>query len=569
MTREGRGERDTAEPLRGSGRAALRFLPLIGGLNLVQFFAGLALPLFLMSVFDRVFSTLSESTLANLFLFFVIGTATATMVEALRASALQAAGGALAHALTEDLLRAAQVSGDVQVLRDAETLRAFAASPASAALLDMLWAPFVLAVLAWLHPAFALHAFAAATLLLATTLAGERAARSAFVAANRAAVRSAAEVAAAARAAEAVFGLGLLEPLERRWRGLEAEAASAAGRATRRGKAFEAAARALRLAGTAGMVAVGVLVVIAGAASPGAIIAANILLGRMLLPIEGAAGSLRHYAEAQAAWRRIAAALAAPPPRRDRLALPRPAAELVADRVVFIPAGADRPVLRGISFRLRPGEVLGILGPSAAGKSTLLRLIMGLETPTAGALTLDGYATALWDRASFARFVGYAPQHLILPDATVAETIARGEAIDLPAVMAAAKRVGLHRAIAGLPHGYATRLAEAGFVLSGGQRRRLALARALYGDPCLIVLDEPDSNLDAEGETMLMGAITALRSEGKAVVFTTHRRALAAAADRLLVLSHGLVERSGAREAVLAELALPPIRLVRSDREAA
>lgn len=566
---DGRGEREAAEPLRTGMRAALRFLPPIAGLNLVQFFAGLALPLFLMSVFDRVFSTLSGSTLANLFLAFVIGTATATAVEALRAAALQAAGGALAHALSEDLLRAARASGGVQVLRDAETLRAFAASPAAAALLDILWAPAFLAVLAWLHPAFALYALAAAALLLAVTLAGERTARSAFVAANRAAVCSAGEVAAAARAAEAVFGLGLLDPLLRRWRGLEAEATAAAGRALRRGKVLDAVARAVRLAGSAGMVAVGVLVVIAGAASPGAIIAANILLGRMLLPIEGAAGAVRHYVDARAAWRRMVAALAVPPPRRDRLALPRPVAELVADRVVFIPAGADRPVLRGISFRLRPREVLGILGPSAAGKSTLLRLVMGLEAPTAGTLTLDGYATALWDRPAFARFVGFAPQHLILPDATVAETIARGEEIDLGAVMAAAKRVGLHRAIAALPHGYATRLAEAGFVLSGGQRRRLALARAFYGDPCLVVLDEPDSNLDAEGETMLLATIAALRAEGRAVLFTTHRRALAAAADRLLVVSHGLVERSGAREAVLAELALPPIRLVRSEREAA
>lgn len=560
---------DAPEWLPRGRAAALRLLPLVLALNLVQFLAGLALPLFLMAVFDRVFSTLSETTLAALFVFFAIGAATATAAEALRAVALQVAGQRLVDTLGDGLFDAARASGDVQVLRDAEVLRAFAASSAAASLLDILWTPAFLIVLAALHPAFAAYAVAAAGLLLVLTVGAERAMRGGVLAANAAMARSMAEVAAAARAAEAVFALGLLAPLAKRWRAAQAEALASAGRAVRRGKWVDAVARAFRLAAAGGMVAIGVLVVIAGEASPGSIIAANILLGRLMLPIESAAGALRQYADARAAWRRIGAALAAPAPRRDRLSLPRPTARLLADRVVFIPPGGDRPVLRGISFRVEPGEVVGILGPSAAGKSTLLRLIVGLEAPTAGALTLDGYATALWDRISLARHVGFAPQHLAFAEATVAETIARGCPVEPRAVIAVAKRVGLHRTIAALPHGYATPITEAGFLLSGGQRQRLAIARALYGEPCLVVLDEPDAHLDEEGEATVIAAIASVRARGGAVVFTTHRRALVAAADRLLVLSHGLIERAGTTAAVLADLERPPIRLVPRAREAA
>jgi len=384
-----------------------------------------------------------------------------------------------------------------------------------------------------------------------------------------AAARSGTEIGAAVRAAEAVIGLGMLATLSARWRAAEAGALTLAGRAVRRGKWVASFARALRMLATGGMVALGALLVIEGRVSAGAMIAANIILGRMLLPFESAAGAFRQFAEAIAAWRRLGEAAALPPPRRDRMALPRPGARLAADRVVFIPPGSDRPVLRGVSFTLGPGEVLGVIGPSGAGKTTLLRLIVGMATPTAGVLTLDGYGTALWERADFARHVGFAPQHLALPDATVAETIARLGRIDPRAVIAAAKLADIHHAIAALPCGYATRLREAGFLLSGGQRQRLAFARAVHGDPCVVVLDEPDAHLDVAGEAALVAGIERLRARGAAVVLTTHRRGLIAAADKLLVLKHGLVDRYGTRSTVLADLEQPPIRLIRSAGEAA
>ncbi|WP_439577950.1 type I secretion system permease/ATPase [Elioraea sp.] len=550
-------------------KASGTVLPLLLALNLLQLVSGLGLPLFLMSVFDRVFSTLSVPTLGALFIAFAIAMAVMAAAEGLRGVVLQAAGERLARRLAAPAFQAASALGAVQPLRDIEAMRAFAASPASGALLDGLWAPAFVLVLAMLDPAFAVYAVAAAIVLLLLNVLAERSGRSGLIAANMAAARSASEIGAAVRAAEAVVGLGMLGTLSARWRAAEAGALALAGRAVRRGKWVASFARALRMLATGGMVALGALLVIEGRVSAGAMIAANIILGRMLLPFESAAGAFRQFAEAIAAWRRLAEATALPPARRDRMALPRPAARLVADRVVFIPPGADRPVLRGVSFAIGPGEVLGVIGPSGAGKTTLLRLIVGMEAPTAGALTLDGYGTALWERADFARHVGYAPQHLALPDATVAETIARLGPVDPRTVIAAAKAADIHHAIAALPHGYATRLHEAGFLLSGGQRQRLAFARAVHGDPCVVVLDEPDAHLDVAGEAALVAAIERLRARGAAVVLTTHRRGLIVAADRLLVLKQGLVDRYGARGAVLADLEQPPIRLIRGAGEAA
>jgi ATP-binding cassette subfamily C protein len=559
-----------SDALSSGVHAARRAVPALLGLNALQALFGLGLPLFLMAVFDRVLSTRSAPTLGWLFLGLAVALTTLAVSELVRSLILNWAGRALSDRLAASAFAAsARTGGAGQPLRDLEALRAFAGSPALGAALDLIWVPFFLVTLAVLSLSFALYAAAAAAILLAINHGFARSGRGSFIAANTAMAESGAEIGCAARAAEAVLALGMLPALLARWEERQRRALALAAHAVRGVKVAEGCARVVRLGAGAGMVALGAYLVIRGAITPGAMIAANLILARALAPFETATAAARQFADAASAWRRLAAALSEDGKRRDRSALPRPAARLAADRVVFIPEGSDRPVLRGVSFSLGPGEVLGIIGPSAAGKTTLLKLIMGMAAPTAGALTLDGYGTALWERADFARHVGYLPQHLALADATVAETIARLDRPDMAAVIEAAKLAGLHEAIAALPFGYATPLAEAGLVLSGGQRQRLALARALYGEPVLVVLDEPDAALDGEGERALMEAISALRARGAVVVLSSHRRAVIDIVDKVLVLRHGLVEQLGPREAVLAELGQPPVRLVSAASPAA
>jgi ATP-binding cassette subfamily C protein len=373
------------------------------------------------------------------------------------------------------------------------------------------------------------------------------------------------DVATVARAAEPVLAMDMLPALEQRWEAAQAQTLTEAKRAMLRSRGVGALARTLRMAMTGAMVALGLLLVLQGLASSGSMVAGNMILARLLMPFEQISTSFRSFVEAGAAWQRLRRVLEQPLARRYTKPLPCPDGKLVVERLVYIPPGSDRPVLRGVSFALSAGQVLGIIGPSGVGKSTLLRLILGMAEPSSGGVFLDGHSTFLWEREDFASHVGYVPQSLALTNATVAETIARMQVPDLAAVRAAALRVGVHEAIAAMPNGYATRLA--GFALSGGQRQRIALARALYGNKRLLVLDEPSAFLDKAGEAALCTLIADLRSQGISVIMVTHRPALVEVCDQILVLRDGLVDRFGARADVLQALGKPPIRLVR--REAA
>jgi ATP-binding cassette subfamily C protein len=542
-------------PLTAARGAALRALPLIAWLNLIQLVTSLALPVFMMGIFDIVLAAFSAPAALWLLLAVSLVFVLQSVSEAIRTLALQAAGSALARRLEGPALAAtARLAGSPQPLRDLELLRQFVASPAAATLLDALWAPGFLVALLALTPAFAVYGVVVGLLLVLLKLGGDTASKTGLKAANQAAAQTALDYGSALRAAEAVAALGMLPALLTRWRRGEVAMFAHARPALARAQILSAAGRALKLAATAGMIALGAWLVMADSIGIGTMIAGTQILARLLAPIDRLSSVAFDFGQARAAWQRLGEALAVPAPRRDCTALPRPAGRLIADRVAYIPPGSDRPVLRGVSFELAPGEVVAVVGPSASGKSTLLRLVLGLEAPSAGTLTLDGYATALWERADFAEHVGYLPQHVPLIDATIAENIARLGPVDERAVIAAARAAGLHGLIAALPFGYATPLREAGFALSIGQRQRLGLARALYGKRQLVVLDEPDAALDAAGEVMLRQTLAELRTRGIGVLLATHRPPLAAAADRVLVLRQGLVERSGPPAEVLPAL---------------
>jgi ATP-binding cassette subfamily C protein len=291
----------------------------------------------------------------------------------------------------------------------------------------------------------------------------------------------------------------------------------------------------------------GVILVIRQDVSPGSMMACSIIMGRLLLPFEQMVDGWRQWVVAATAWKKLQSLLVEEVPPRDRTPTPLPHGPLIVEGLVYAPPGADMPIIKGVSFTLEPGEVLGIAGASAAGKSTLARLITGVLKPTAGGVYLDGHSTYVWERGSFGRAVGYLPQSVSLIEGTIRENIARMEACDPKAVIAAARLAGVHDMIGRLPFGYDTDVAENGHMLSGGQRQRIGLARALYGNPRLLVLDEPNANLDAEGEAALLRAIAHAKSEGAIVVIIAHRASVMQAADRLIVIENGRIAQDGAR----------------------
>ena len=518
---------------------------LLVALGAVGNLASLAMPMFSMQVFNRVLPTGSLETLFWLAVALMLMIPVQGVLDHLRGTALVSVGNRWLDRLVEPLLRAganAGPRGAQELMRDLDTLRATCSAPAAAMPLDFVWTPLFLAAAFLLHPLFGLLLVVGAAALAGLNVAATFLVRPALTSANDLAAGSFAEAAGTIRAAEAVLAMGMLPALQRRWRVGRSGMLLVAHRAQRLAKGLATAARVLRMLLAASTAALGAVLCLRGAADAGTMLAANLIVARALQPFEQAGAAWRLWSEAFAARRRIAAALDATTAERSGVALPRPAGRIAAERLVFLPPGAERPVLRGVSFAIEPGEMLALTGASGSGKSTLVRLLLGAERPSAGTIHLDGYPTHLWDRAELARHLGYLPQHLGLVDGTVAQNVSRFAARpDMAAVIAATRLAGAQDAVARLPAGYSTRIGPNGFALSAGQRQCLALARALYGEPRLLVLDEPDAHLDQAGEARLLRTLARVRAQGIGVLVVTHRPALLAAADRRLLLRDGVL----------------------------
>jgi ATP-binding cassette subfamily C protein len=368
--------------------------------------------------------------------------------------------------------------------------------------------------------------------------------------ANEAGVASINEVGASLRHAETIEAMGMLPALAKRWRGQQLAMIEHLDLGTRRGKFIAALTRSSRMTMQLAIYATGAVLIIRNEVSAGTLMAASILLGRLLAPFDSMISDWRQWVLAASAWKRVRDLVQSRVSQRQTVPTPRTQGDLVIDRVVFAPQGSEQTVIKSVSFTLEPGEVLGIVGPSGAGKSTLARLLVGVLKPNVGGVYLDGHNVFLWERGSFGDMVGYLPQSVSLLNGTIAENIARMRNPDPHAILEAARIAGVHELIGRMPLGYDTNVNDGDFKLSGGQRQRIGLARALYGSPRLVVLDEPNANLDAEGEQSLIRAVNAARESGAIVVLIAHRPSIMQVVDKILVLREGRINQFGPRSAI-------------------
>jgi PrtD family type I secretion system ABC transporter len=551
------GESEIRSVLRACTGAFLIIAAFSLAINLLTFVA----PLYMMQLFDRVLSSRSLDTLVMLTLIACAALAVLSLIDGIRSQMLarigawlsdllgpRIVGGALHAVLRGDGARAGQG------LRDLATLRGFLTGPAITPLMDVPWAPIFLLALFALHPVLGCVGLAGGALLFLLAIANEVLTKRPLQQAGVAAGRTQHRTEAALRNAEVVRSMGMLAGVVRLWQHDNAAASAAQIEAGNRGALILALSKFLRLTVQTTIMGVGAWLVIEHDVSPGAMFASSFLLGRALAPVENAIGTWRSLVTARVAYRRLGELLALTPAAEAGMALPAPAGELRVEGASYVPAGATAPTLRGVSFALAPGQVLGIIGPSAAGKSTLARLIAGSWQPSTGHVRLDGASMSVWLDAGGSRHVGYLPQDIELFAGTVRENIGRLGEAEASAVVEAARLAGLHETIMRLPRGYDSEIGEAGLRLSGGQRQRIGLARALFGNPKLVVLDEPNASLDSDGEAALLDTIAHLKAQGTTVIIIAHRSNVLALADKLLVLRNGAVDLFGDCGEVIAQL---------------
>ena len=533
---------------------------LAGAVSLVLNLALLAPAVYMLQVFDRVFASRSLETLAMLSLLAALALGLAYFMDAVRAGALAWAARALDRRLSPaalaSVLHDAAAPGtrpDNDLLRDIGQLRSFLGGNGVHALFDAPWVPLYVLVIGLMHPLLGLTAALGACLLAAIAVLTEKLTQAGVREALSRSRASAQHAEALARNAEVIVGMGMTSAAVSAWQENQQKLLDAQTRTGGRSAVLGALARTARQALQVAMLGIGAWLVIGLDASEGIMVAATILFGRALQPVEQLIGGWRGMVGARAAWERLGTkrvAQAGP----GAVALPVPAGRVAFENVVFAPLPGRPAVIRKLSFSLEPGDSLGIVGPSASGKTTLVRLLLGIWKPHAGAVRLDGADVAGWDRDALGAHVGYLPQDVELFSGTVAQNIARLGPVDSQRVVEAARLAHAHDMILRLPEGYETQIGPSGNALSGGQRQRIALARALYGNPRLVVLDEPNANLDGDGERALAAALAELKQRGVTVVLVGHRPALMSALDRLAVLNEGTLEAFGPASAVLARL---------------
>ena len=518
--------------------------------------------LFMLQVYDRVLPSGSVPTLVALGLIVLVLYGYYGLLDYVRSRIFVRVGRKVEEGLRNRVfdamstlsLNKANFVGGLPV-QDLNTIRQFISGQGPLAYFDMPYVPLYLLVVFLLHWVLGVVATVAAVMIFALALLAERSTRAPSSAASLATARAQAMTEETRRNAEALFSLGMKGSMRDRWSVLQGEALEHQTRANDAGASYSTFSRVFRLVIQSALLGTGAWLAVKHEISSGSIIASSIIMGRALAPIEQAVAGWQQFSGARKAYERLARVLAQVPAERQRMKLPEPKGLVEVEGATVVLAGTEKPVLQNISFRVQPGMGLGIIGPTGAGKSTMARALVGLVPLQRGAVRLDGATPDQRNSDDHGRLIGYLPQDVQIFDGTVAENISRfSPSPDASKIVEAAQLANIHEFVMRLPQGYDTPLMEGGSRLSAGQRQRLALARALFGDPVLLVMDEPNSNLDAEGELALDRAIRSALARGASVIVVAHRPSALNAIHDLLVLANGQVAAYGKRDEVLKKV---------------
>jgi ATP-binding cassette, subfamily C, bacterial PrsD len=543
-----------------SCRGVFVAIGVLSGLTNILMLTG---AIFMLEVYDRVLPSRSVPTLVGLAILAGGLFAAQGLIDLIRGRLLVRIGSALDEDVSERVFGAilrlptkvARVGDGLQPLRDLDSVRSFLSGLGPIALFDLPWLPFYIAICYLLHPWLGYTALCGAIILIALTLLTEVLTRQPTkTAASFASSRS--ELAQAGhRNAEAIVAMGMMGRMVRRWGEANRQYMAGQWAASDVVGGLGALSKVLRMMLQSAMLGVGAYLVIRQEATGGIIIAGSILAARALAPVDLAIAHWKAFAACRQSWHRLNKLLALLPPEQAPMLLPAPKERLSVENASVAPPGSSKAVLQDASFKLERGNALGVIGPTGSGKSSLARLLVGVWQPARGKVRLDGCTFDQWSSEVLGRHIGYLPQDVELLGGTVAQNIARFEPdADPQAIVAAAQAAGVHELIIELPEGYETHVGERGETLSAGQAQRIALARALYGDPFLVILDEPNSNLDAAGDEALTQAILGVRARGGIVVVIAHRPSAIAGVDLLLVLKQGRAQAFGPKDEVLSKV---------------
>ena len=517
--------------------------------------------IYMLQIYDRVLmsrnmDTLLMLTLIMLFMYIGIG-----FLEWIRSQILirlgnsmdQRLSGKVFHAAFEKSLRFGS-SNAAQDFHDLTSVRQFLTGQGLFAFFDSPWAPIFIVVIFYMHPWLGIFSVFSAVFLLGLAALTELASRKPLAEANKFYSSASTYAGANLRNAEAIEAMGMLGHVRDFWYRKHESFLKLQALASERASAISAITSAARMTFQSCILGLGAYLAIQNIITPGMMIAASILMGMALRPVQRAIGTWKQFLSARTAYTRLEETLSLFPGREEGMSLPPPTGALTVGNLIAGPPGTNKQILKNISFSVNPGDVVAIIGPSAAGKTTLARLITGIWPPLAGEVRLDGVDVFTWDKAELGPYMGYLPQDIELLDGTVAQNIARFGEIDSEKVVQAARATGIHEMALQFPEGYDTPVGEGGLFLSGGQKQRIALARAIYGDPVLFVLDEPNSNLDEAGIGALLQTLEKLKAEKKTVFVITHNPSILSVVDKVLMIVNGTAQAYGPRDEVLARL---------------